>query len=374
MKTAFLFSDEFALFDYGASHPLKPYRLKLVSDLIQAFGLLDAVGARLVKAVPAKEKDLLLFHDREYLDILSALNKGSYVSGAGHYGIGFGDNPVFKGMYDWSRIVTGASLQAAELVDCGEADIAFNISGGLHHALACRASGFCYINDPVIAIMSLLKKGRRVMYVDIDAHHGDGVQAAFYETDKVLTVSIHESGYYLFPGSGFEHETGKGRGEGYSVNVPLPPYADDELFLYAFNEIVPPLFDSFKPDILVSQLGVDTFRTDPLTHLRYTSNGFCDAVRTMKALAPGWVALGGGGYHMANVARAWTLAWAIMCGREVPDSIPEEFLEAHRHEGFGNGRLRDKAFIEKGEQKELMRREVERVVVFLKAMVFPKIR
>jgi len=373
MNKIFLYSENFAAFDYGSSHPLKPYRLKLVYELVQALGLLDAPGVRLIEAVPASEKDLLLFHDREYLNLLKALNSGVYVPGAEKYGMGHGDNPVFRGVYDWSLLVTGASLQAAELVDSGEADIAFSISGGLHHALASRASGFCYVNDPVIAIMSLLRKGRRVMYVDIDAHHGDGVQAAFYETDKVLTVSIHESGYHLFPGSGFEHETGKGRGEGYSVNIPLPPSTDDELFLYAFNEIVPPLFGSFKPDILVSQLGADTFRTDPLTHMQYTTNGFCQAVATIKALAPKWVALGGGGYDIANVARAWTLAWAIMCGREVPDEIPEAFLKAHRHEGFGSGKIRDEEFIGKGKQKEIMRKEVERVVGFVKETVLPKI-
>ena len=373
MNKAFLYSEKFAAFDYGSAHPLKPYRLRLVYELVQAFGLLEAPGVRLIEAVSASEKDLLLFHDREYLNLLKALNTGFSVRGAEQYGMGNGDNPIFRGMFDWSELVAGASLQAAELVDSGEADIAFNISGGLHHALASRASGFCYVNDPVIAIMSLLKKGRRVMYVDIDAHHGDGVQAAFYETDKVLTVSIHESGYYLFPGSGFEHETGKGLGKGYSVNIPLPPYTDDELFLYAFNEIVPPLFEAFKPDILVSQLGADTFLTDPLTHLQYTTNGFCKAVETMKALAPKWVALGGGGYDLAHVARAWTLAWASMTGQDVPDKIPEAFLKAHGHEGFANGKIRDEEFIEKGNQKELMRKEVERVVSFVKEMVFPKI-
>ena len=374
MKAAFLYNDDFAVYDYGSSHPLKPYRLKLTYELIKACGLLTAPDVRLIEAVPAKDEDLLLFHDRTYLNILESANDGSLVAGAERYGLGHADNPVFRGMYDWSLLVTGASLQAVELVDSGAVTVAFNMAGGLHHALASGASGFCYINDPVVSIMSLLKKGRRVMYVDIDAHHGDGVQEAFYETDTVLTVSFHETGRYLFPGSGFEHETGKGPGAGYSVNIPLPPETDDELFLYAFEETVPALFDAFSPDVLVSQLGVDTFCSDPLTHLQYTTNGFCSAVRRLKELAPQWVALGGGGYDIANVARAWTLAWGIMSGQDAQNQMPGGFLEVHRQKGFTGGKIRDEEYVVTGQRKEIMRKEVERVVEGVKQAVFPKIR
>jgi len=192
----------------------------------------------------ADEADLLLFHTQKYIEVLKASNEGSSAHGADQFGLGPGDNPVFRGVYDWSRLVTGASLQAARLVDSGESDIAFNISGGLHHAAASRASGFCYINDPVIVIKWLLKQGRKVAYIDIDAHHGDGVQEAFYDTDKVLTISIHETGRQLFPGTGFVDEMGKSAGKGYSVNVPLPAYADDELFYYA---LFPPSGEGNSP-------------------------------------------------------------------------------------------------------------------------------
>ncbi len=276
------------------------------------------------------------------------------------------NNPVFKGLFDWSRLVTGASLRAAHIVDSGEADIAFSISGGLHHAMPSRASGFCYVNDAVVAIMSLLKKGRRVAYIDIDAHHGDGVQEAFYETDRVLTISIHETGRMLFPGTGFEGDLGRGEGEGYSVNVPMPPSSDDELFLHAFDEIVPPLMEKFRPDVVVSQLGVDSFRNDPLAHLNYTTNGFCEVVKRLRELSPKWVALGGGGYDVAVVARAWTLAWAVMNDIEVPDEIPRGFLAAFPVEGFRSGKIRDERYVEKGRGKESMREEVERVVKFLR--------
>jgi acetoin utilization protein AcuC len=373
MKTAFIYSDELAKYDYGQSHPLKPFRLKLTYELIKAYGLLSLPDTHSIEARMTEDKDLLLFHDRDYVEILKASNRGIPVPGSSYFGLGLGDNPVFKGLFDWSRLVTGASLQAASMVESGEADIAFSISGGLHHALAAMASGFCYINDPVITIMSLLKRGRKVAYLDVDAHHGDGVQEAFYDSNKVLTISIHETGSMLFPGTGFEDEVGRGEGEGYSVNIPMPPYADDELFVYAFDEIVPPLIEHFRPDIVVSQLGVDSFSSDPLTHLQYTNNGFSTVVRKIRDCSPRWVALGGGGYDVANVAKAWTLAWAIMNNREIPDEIPADFLENHFEEGFRSGKIRDEKYAEQGPRKEQMREEVERVVGYIRGKVFPKI-
>jgi acetoin utilization protein AcuC len=373
MKTAFLYSEDFQRFDYGPTHPLKMSRLRLTYELINAYGLLSLPDTQYVEAKAAGDDQLLLFHDREYIDILRVANAGLEVPNAWVYGLGPGDNPLFRGILDWSRIVTGASLQAASMVEGGEADIAFSIAGGLHHAQASRASGFCYVNDPVIAIRSLLRNGRRVAYVDIDAHHADGVQEAFYDTDKVLTVSIHESGRVLFPGTGFEDEIGIREGEGYAVNIPMPPGSDDELFLYSFNEIVSPLMEKFRPDIVVTQLGVDSFSNDPLTDLNYTNNGFCGAVRKLKEVSGKWVALGGGGYEVSNVAKAWTLAWAIMNGVEIPSALPEDFLKRHPHEGFGSGRINDEVYIERGPGKERMREEVERVVDYIKEHVFPKV-
>lgn len=373
IKTAFIYTDEFFKFDYGPAHPFKIFRLKLTYELIKAYGLLSLPNTQYIEARMAEDEELLLFHDREYIEILKAANVGIEIPGAYYYGLGPGDNPVFKGLFDWSKLVTGASLQAASLVDDGEVDIVFNISGGLHHAMASRASGFCYINDIVIAIISLLKKGRRVAYIDIDAHHGDGVQKAFYDTDKVLTISIHESGMSLFPGTGFEDEIGKGEGEGYSVNIPMPPSSDDELFLYVFDEIVPPLIKKFRPDIVVAQLGVDHSYSDPLTHLNYTNNGFCEVIRKIKEISPRWVALGGGGYDIANVAKAWTLAWAIMNGVEIPDEIPGDFLERYSQEGFSSRRIRDEIYLEKGIRKEQMKDEVKRIIGFIKEKVFRKI-
>jgi acetoin utilization protein AcuC len=180
-------------------------------------------------------------------------------------------------------LITGASLLAERLVRSGRVGIAFNIAGGLHHALPNRASGFCYIDDPVIIIKELVNQGQRVVYLDIDVHHGDGVQFGFYDTDQVMTISLHEDGHYLFPGTGFMHEMGRGAGLGYSVNIPLYPGTDDETYLWAFDAVVPPLIQAFKPESIVTQLGVDPFVDDPLAHLQLTTHGFCRLVERIKA-------------------------------------------------------------------------------------------
>ncbi len=373
MKTAFFYSDQLVQFDYGPDHPLKVFRLKLARDLIDSVGLLTAGLTTTVEPEAADEEDLLLFHDIDYIGMLKAVNSGITMPGAEYFGLGPGDNPVFRGVFDWSRLVAGASLQAAAMIDSGEADIAFNIAGGLHHARASRASGFCYVNDPVIAILSLLRRGRRVAYIDIDAHHADGVQDAFYSTDKVLTISIHETGETLFPGTGFEGETGEGEGRGYSLNIPLPPFSDDELFLHAFSSVVPDAIEKFRPDVIVSQLGVDSFRSDPLTHLNYTTNGFCTAVREIRAMSKKWVALGGGGYDAANVARAWTLAWAVMNDADIADEVPPDFLLSRMDGGFFPVKMRDEPFRLNGPDKERMREDVDRVITHTREKTLPLI-
>jgi acetoin utilization protein AcuC len=369
LKKAFIYSDEFTKYDYGPSHPLKTIRLKLTYELISAYGLFSLPGSILCEPEKASDEELIMFHEKEYIEMLKSVNNGVPAPGMEKFGLGPGDNPVFKGLLDWSRTVAGASLKAADLVGGGETGIAFNISGGLHHAMPARAYGFCYINDPVLTIMSLLKKYRKVAYIDIDAHHGDGVQEAFIESDKVLTFSIHETGKMLFPGTGFETELGTKKGEGYSVNIPMPPYSDDELLVYAFSEIVPPLLDKFNPDIVVTQLGVDSFIRDPLAHLSYTTNGFCQVLNIILGIAPKWVALGGGGYDIANVARAWTLAWSVMNNVDIPDKIPDTFLTEYSEYGFASGRLRDEAYTETGPGKDMARREVDRLIGYLKDRV-----
>jgi acetoin utilization protein AcuC len=270
--------------------------------------------------------------------------------------------------------VTGATLQAVDFVVDGKGEIAFNIAGGLHHAMRSRASGFCYMNDPVIGIMRLLSRGKRVAYIDIDAHHGDGVQKAFYETKQVLTISLHETGYTLFPGTGFEYEIGEGEGEGYSVNLPFPPFTGDEIYLWAFEEVVPELIHAFQPDVVVTQLGVDTFYDDPLTNLHLSIRGYEKVLKRIKDLAPRWVALGGGGYNISNVARAWTLAWAVMNGIELKEELPESYLKEAMRMGIEEKELRGRLKIPLHSQNKENRMEMERVVHTIKEIVLPKIK
>ncbi len=340
-QTAFIYSERYQHFDYGPGHPLRIERLALTYELCRAYGLLDLPTTRLIEARDATEDEVVAFHRPDYLDVFRAADRGHPPPNLWDYGLGTSDNPTFPGMLAWSLLSTGASLQAMALVDSGEVECAFNVAGGLHHAAAARAAGFCYFNDAAVVIKHLLRRGRRVAYVDIDAHHGDGVQFGFFETDQVLTISIHESGETLFPGTGFAEEIGRGRGIGYAVNVPLLAGSDDEIFLWAFDQVVPPLLTAFNPDVVVTQLGVDTHRTDPLTNLAMTTTGFAEAVRRLQPLCRRWIALGGGGYNLENVPRSWTLAWAIMNHREVPDDMPESFLATFQRLGLRPRRLRD---------------------------------
>jgi len=374
MKTGFIYTDAYVEFDYGPTHPLKVIRLKLTYELIKAYGLLSLPSVQAIPTQKADDEDLALFHSRDYLDVLKQASEGRLARAFYHYGLGPGDNPIFKGLYDWSLWVTGGTLQAGELVAIGEKEIAFSIAGGLHHAQRSKASGFCYINDAVVGISRLLKQGKRVVYIDIDVHHGDGVQKAFYQTDQVLTISLHETGYTLFPGTGFESEIGEGAGEGYSVNVPFPPHTDDEMYLWAFEEIVPPLLQAFKPDVVFTQLGVDTFHNDPLGNLNLSIAGFEKVVRRIKDLVPRWVALGGGGYEVSNVVRAWTLAWAIMNGIELKENLPEAYLEKAARLGIYDRELREGGSPPSQSSDSGIRMEIERVVDYLQKKVLPKVR
>lgn len=376
MKNALIYTDAYLNYDYGPMHPLRVIRLKLTFELIKAYGLLEIPTAELILTQRAAEEDLTLFHSKEYVEILKYANRGQEIGEAYLYGLGPGDNPIFAGLFDWSLLITGATLQAVDFVANGKGSIAFNMAGGLHHALRSRASGFCYVNDPVIGISKLVRRGMRVVYLDLDAHHGDGVQQAFYETDQVLTISLHESGDSLFPGTGYEYEIGRGKGEGFSVNLPFPAYTDDENYLWAFDEIVPELIEYFSPDIVVTQLGVDTFESDPLTHLHLSIEGFEKVVRRIKALAPQWVALGGGGYDLSNVARAWALAWAVMNGVELEDKLPPAYLEFASKQGILEDRLRKSTFTPNTDERiqREIRMEMERIVHYLRSTVFPKVR
>lgn len=338
MKAAFVWRDDLTTYRLSDSHPLNPIRLEATMDLLRTTELLqpeDVVGCE-----PASEDDVALVHDRDYVDAVARLSKAPlHLSGAERlegatYGFGSGDNPIFPDMHDASRLVAGATMKAAELVMTGQARRAFNMAGGLHHALKDRAAGFCVYNDPAVAIAYVRKQfDARVAYVDIDAHHGDGVQWLFYEDPNVLTVSIHESGRYLFPGTGHVEERGRGAGEGASVNIPLAPHTDTASWLEAFETVVPDVLRRFRPDVIISQHGCDAHVWDPLTHLAVTTGGLEQAAVVLRDVAEEvcagrWVATGGGGYALFNVVpRAWTLLWGVLAERDVPDDVPVQWIQ-----------------------------------------------
>ena len=324
-KAAFIYSDELSTFVLPDSHPMKPIRLQYAHDLLRDYGIFDLPEAALVEPRPVTDDEVLRFHKPEYLEYVKHVRTGDIPA----FGFGPGDNPVSDGLYGAMAISAGGSMVAAELLASGGFDRAFSILGGLHHAMPGHASGFCVFNDPVLAIQELLARGMKVAYVDIDCHHGDGVQYAFYDTDAVLNISVHESGSFLFPGTGFVNETGTGKGTGYSVTLPLHPYTGDEVYLRAFREVVPPLLEAFAPDVVVTQLGIDSYYRDPITHLALTVQGFAEAVSDLANTAPKWLALGGGGYDVYAVARAWTAAYAIMLDTQLPDAIPDTYRDRH---------------------------------------------
>jgi acetoin utilization protein AcuC len=369
-----LYNEDYLKFDYGPYHPLQVGRLKLTLDLIQTYGLLSGEKSHQEETRQATQEETLTFHTPDYWEVLRQANQGHSDLDLSAYGLGPGDNPIFPGVLDWARFCGGGAIQAGEWVASGRGRIAFHIAGGMHHAHKNLASGFCYINDPVLVILYLLSLGKKVAYIDIDAHHGDGVQEAFYRTNRVLTVSFHQNGQTLFPSTGFVPEIGLGQGLGYSVNVPFYPWTDDEIFIWAFHEVVPPLIKTFDPEVIVTQLGVDSFYNDPLANLNLTSRGFCSAIRFFKDLGLPWVALGGGGYHQVNVARAWTLAWSIMLDQELKQQrLPKAVRETVRRLNYDEEWLRDEDIPEDPLKKERAFHEARRTVKALKETIFPLI-
>lgn len=367
---AYLYSDRYQAFDYGPNHPLRMQRLAMAHELIGLCGL----NTGIFPFQAASREQLCAFHDRHYLDTLSRLSEDPDADGGVIlFGLGAGDNPVFPGLYEWSSLLAGATLEAARLVAEDGRPRAFNPAGGMHHALVGRASGFCYVNDPALAARWLAKRGKRVAYVDLDAHHGDGVQWAFYNTDQVLTISLHQHPATLFPGTGYVAEMGKDRGRGYSVNLPLWPDTEDEIYCMVFEEVVPPILEAFRPDYVITQLGVDALMADPLANLNLTTAGYGRCLRTIRSLAGDrWIATGGGGYNVLNVARAWTLAWAIMTGREdqVPAVMPEEYCERLRIPQDSRQLLDDIESIQ-GRFWARSARDAEDAVAFIKKHHFP---
>jgi acetoin utilization protein AcuC len=322
-SAAAVWDDGYLAYDFG-DHPLNPVRLDLTIRLARELGVLDRLELLAPRA--AAEAELRSVHSADYLAAVRAASTDPSFEG---YGLGTGDDPVFPGMYDASALIAGGSAIAAAQVWSGRSQHAVNIAGGLHHAMPGFASGFCVFNDVVLAIRTLLAAGaHKVAYVDIDVHHGDGVQAAFYDDPRVLTISLHQDPRTLFPGTGLAKELGRGGAEGTSVNVALPPGTDDTGWLRAFGAVVPGAVRAFGPDVLVTQCGCDTHHEDPLANLDLSVDGQRTAIAALHALAHEaaggrWVALGGGGYGVVRcVPRTWTHLLAEASGEPVaPETV-----------------------------------------------------
>jgi acetoin utilization protein AcuC len=335
--------EEGPLYNHGSQHPLRPARVVLTRELIHAYGLIDGVRVRETPGRPASDEEIMLVHTGPYIEAVRSA--GHYEHGDWvRYGFGPGDNPIFADMHEASARVVGSTLAATEAVWSGRAEHAFNPAGGLHHAMPARASGFCVYDDPAVAIRWLLDRGAdRIAYVDVDVHHGDGPQAIFYDEPRVLTISIHEDGRFLFPGTGSVDEMGRGDALGTKVNVPMMPYTGDASWLWSFKEIVIPLVTHWKPDVLVTQLGCDTHHSDPLANMNLTTAAYRETAAMLHRLAHDaaggrWIATGGGGYQWANVVpRAWTIYFAEMVGRAatLPDAVPSEWVERAERETGG---------------------------------------
>jgi acetoin utilization protein AcuC len=328
--------DRLAGYDFGAGHPMAPARVELTIELARALGVLSAPGVSVERSAPATQVDLETAHQQGYIAAVRQAGGPEPDVSAALYGLGNEDNPVFAGMHDASAMVAGATLAAARAMWTGAEQHGASIAGGLHHAMRDQASGFCVYNDLAIAINWLLQAGaRRIAYVDMDVHHGDGVQAAFYDNPNVLTISLHEHPATLWPGTGWPSETGAPGAVGSAVNVALPAGTGDAGWLRAFDAVVPPLLREFRPDVLVSQHGCDTHWLDPLADLRLS----IDAQRVASAaihqlaheVAGGhWLLTGGGGYELLQVVpRTWThlLAEAAGCPIDPCVRIPAPWRE-----------------------------------------------
>jgi acetoin utilization protein AcuC len=308
-----VYSEELSRYDFGYDHPMAPGRVRHTIELAAQLGVLDRL--EIVEPPPIDEQQVLSVHDRDYVEAVRA-NEPNLA-----YGLGTTDNPIFPRMHEISATVAMASVEAARSVWRGEVQRACNISGGLHHAMPRATSGFCVYNDLAVAITWLLENGaERIAYVDVDVHHGDGVQHIFYHDPRVLTVSLHETPAVLFPGTGFPHETGGPKALGSAVNVALPAGTGDSGWLRAFHAVVPQVLRAFKPDILITQHGCDSHRHDPLADLELSVDGQRASYLALADLADEvcdgrWVSAGGGGYAVANVVpRAWTHLLAIVGG------------------------------------------------------------
>jgi acetoin utilization protein AcuC len=370
-NAVFIYSSEFEKYSYPPEHPFNTVRATRVREIIYSMGMLSGSGKSEVAPKPAERIVLKKFHTARYLHVLKTAAAGHWDVEALQMGIGSQDCPIFKGLYEYSVLAAGGTLTAAKMILSGQADIAFNPSGGYHHAGPEHAAGFCYINDVALACIVLAEQEKRVLYLDVDVHHGDGVAQAFYDRSDVLTISLHQNPKTLFPGTGFENEIGTGEGKGYCVNVPLPVGTYDQAYLKAFETIVLPLTAAYNPDVIVFELGVDALAGDPLANLRLTNNVYAEIVDHLMSFNKPILATGGGGYNIENTVRAWALAWSIFCGADRGEDMSHAmggvFLETTEWQAG----LRDRALAVTEQQRNAVQPAIEKVIQKIKKSVFP---
>jgi acetoin utilization protein AcuC len=370
-KAVFIYSEELEKFHYPPEHPFNTIRPKKTRDVLNSMGLLSGDGRSEVAPVPAERVVLKKFHTARYLHALKTASAGRWDAEALGMGLGTSDCPVFEGLYDYAVLATGGTLVAAELILSGETDVAFNPSGGFHHAHPEHASGFCYINDVALACIILAEQKKRVLYVDVDVHFADGVAYAFYDRSDVMTISFHEDPRILFPGTGFENEIGEGPGKGYCVNVPLPVGTYDQAYMTAFEEIAMPLMTAYKPDVIVFELGADALANDPLAHLYLTNNVYVDIINHLLTLNKPILMTGGGGYNVPNTVRAWALGWAVLCGAESDYADGPALGGVMLESTDWQGGLCDRALAVSSQQRDSVMPAIETTIKAIKSTVFP---
>lgn len=373
MKKAFIHGPQLEQYPYPESCPFKTNRAGLVHQKLVSMGLLG--GPDKIEVTPIKAERPLLehFHIPEYLDAMIRANEGHFETDMLYMGLGTGDCPVFRGMYDYAAWAVGATVTGAQHLLDGSADMAFNPSGGYHHAFPDHAGGFCYLNDVVLGGITLAKAGKRVLFLDIDVHHCDGVQAAFYDRSDVMTISTHQDGRTLFPGTGFVDEIGTGEGKGYSVNFPLPIGMYDEIYLKVIRQGVLPLIGAYNPDVIMLEIGADTLAGDPLAGLSLTNNVYVEVINSLLAFRKPILAVGGGGYNVENTVRAWALAWTALCGEQTEHDAFAGMggVMLQTTDWQGGAGLRDRVLIPSPQQKESVIPLVEQVLQYIRKNVFP---
>ncbi|KAG9510141.1 Histone deacetylase 3 [Fragariocoptes setiger] len=321
-RVSYFWDPDVGNYHYGKHHPMKPHRLSVTHSLIMSYNLHTKMN--IYRPYNASIMDMCRFHSDQYIDFLSRVTP-SNINEFSKYLTAFNvgeDCPVFEGLYNFCSKYCGASLQGAQQLNNKQCDIAINWSGGLHHAKKFEASGFCYVNDIVIAILELLKHHVRVLYIDIDIHHGDGVQEAFYLTDRVMTVSFHKYGSLFFPGTGDMYETGAESGRFYSVNVPLKEGIDDTNYATVFKPIITDVIQFYQPTAIVLQCGADSLAGDRLGCFNLSIRGHGECVKFVKSFGLPLLVLGGGGYTLRNVSRCWTYETSLLVDEEISNEIP----------------------------------------------------